>query len=117
MTNDYRYRLDNSRPRIKVTCPACGRPRKLVRYVDTQTGMFLADHVGKCDRIFKCGYHYTPSDYFRDHPWLNDSPSHRPVSLHINERISKPSFVERSRMVESMNRSRSSALFRFLSSL
>lgn len=117
MTNDYRYRLDNSRPRIKVTCPACGRSRKLVRYVDTHTGMFLADHVGKCDRIFKCGYHYTPSDYFRDHPWLNDITYHRPVSLRINERASQPSFVGRSRMVESVSRCQSSALFRFLSSL
>ena len=118
MINDYRYRLDNSRPRIKVTCPACGRSRKLVRYVNTQTGLFLADHVGKCDRIFKCGYHYTPSDYFRDHPWLNDITSHRPVSLHIiNEQLSQPSFIERSWMVESMNRSQSSSLFRFLSSL
>lgn len=114
--NDYRYRLDNSRPRIKVTCPACGRQKKLVRYIDTQTGRFLADHVGKCDRIFKCGYHYTPSDYFRDHPWLNDIASHRPVSLHINKQPSQPSFIERSRMVESMNRCQSSALFRFLSS-
>lgn len=117
MTNDYRYRLDNSRPRIKVTCPACGRPRKLVRYVHTQTGMFLADHVGKCDRIFKCGYHYTPSDYFRDHPWLKDITPYRQVSLRINERASQPSFIERSRMVESMDRCQSSALFRFLSSL
>lgn len=117
MTNDYRYRLDNSRPRIKVSCPACGRPRKLVRYVDTHTGMFLADHVGKCDRIFKCGYHYTPSDYFRDYLWLNNVTSYRPMSLRINERTSKPSFIERSQMVESMNRCQTSALFRFLSSL
>ena len=117
MTNDYRYRLDNTRPRIKVTCPACGRQKKLVRYVDTQTGRFLADHVGKCDRIFKCGYHYTPSDYFRDHPWLNDITSSRPVSLRISERTFHPSFIERNRMVESMSRCRSSALFRFLSSL
>lgn len=117
MTNDYRYRLDNSRPRIKVTCPACGRPRKMVRYVDTQTGMFLADHVGKCDRIFKCGYHHTPSDYFRDHPWRNDISYHRPMCLRINVQHPKPSFVERSQLVESMNRCQTSALFRFLSSL
>lgn len=117
MTNDYRYGLDNSRPRIKVTCPACGRPRKMVRYVDTQTGMFLVDYVGKCDRIFKCGYHHTPSDYFRDHPWLNDIISSRPVSLRISERTFHPSFIERNRMVESMSRCRSSTLFRFLSSL
>lgn len=117
MTNDYRYRLDNTRPRIKVTCPACGRQKKLVRYVDTQTGRFLADYVGKCDRIFKCGYLYTPSDYFRTHPWLNDITPYRQVSLRINERASQPSFIERSRMVESMDCCQSSALFRFLSSL
>lgn len=117
MINNYRYQLDNSRPRIKVSCPACGRSKKLVRYVDTQTGMFLADHVGKCDRIFKCGYHYTPSDYFRDHPWLNDISFHRLVSLRINEQILQPSFIERGRMVESMSRCLSSALFRFLGSL
>ena len=81
------------------------------------TGMSLADHVGKCDRIFKCGYHYTPSDYFRDHPWLNDITSYRQMSLRINERTSQPSFIERSQMVESMNRCQYLALFRFLSSL
>lgn len=117
MNVDYRYRLDNSRPRIKVTCPACGRAKKLVRYVDTQTGHFLADYVGKCDRIFKCGYHYTPSDFFRDHPWLNEIPSYRPVSYCINEQTSKPSFIERGRMIESMNCCQSSTLFRFLSSI
>jgi len=79
--------------------------------------MFLADHVGKCDRIFKCGYHYTPSDYFSDHPWLDDFSSHQPVSLRINEQTYQPSFIGQSRMVESMSRCQSSALFRFLSSL
>lgn len=117
MNRDYRYRLDASRPRIKMTCPACGRHKKLVRYVDTHTGLFLANHVGKCDRIFKCGYHYTPSDYFHDHPWLNDFPSNYPVSLRIKEHPSQPSFIEYSRMIESMNRCQSSTLFRFIGSL
>ncbi len=117
MNKDYRYRLDNTRPRIKVTCPVCGRAKKLVRYVDTFTGKFLSNYVGKCDRIFKCGYHYTPSEYFRDYPWLNDFSVHRPLSLRIKEHNTKPSFIEHSRMVESMNRCQSSTLFRFLCSL
>lgn len=116
MNRNYRYRLDSSRPRVKVTCPACGRTKKFVRYVDTSTGEYLADHVGKCDRIFKCGYHYTPSDYFRDNPWLNDSSAYRPVSLRIKEQMPRPSFIEHNRVIESMNRCESSALFRFLSS-
>lgn len=53
----------------------------------------------------------------RDHPWLNDITPYRQVSLRINEWASQPSFIERSRMVESMDRCQSSALFRFLSSL
>ena len=123
MTNDYRYRLDNTRPRIKVTCPACGRQKKLVRYVDTQTGRFLADHVGKCDRIFKCGYHYTPSDYFRNHPWLREASSWQSsTSLHQRapqrvEPIRKPSFIDTGLMNETVKHCQSSTLFQFLSSL
>lgn len=123
MNRDYRYRLDNSRPRIKVTCPACGRAKKLVRYVDTQTGQFLAEYVGKCDRIFKCGYHYTPADYFRDRPWLREVSSwqQQPSRLQpTHQRIEptrQPSFIEPNLVTESMNRCQSSALFRFLSSL
>ncbi len=39
-----------------------------MRYIDTDTGEHLADHVGRCNREDKCGYHYKPRDYFRDNP-------------------------------------------------
>lgn len=51
------------------TCPACGRHRCFVYYVNEE-GKALAQVVGRCDHQNKCGYHYKPSDFFRDHPSL-----------------------------------------------
>lgn len=72
-TNDYRYTLES--PRVtgrrqqKITCPQCGRKKCFVRYVDIRNQCrYLSDEVGKCDHQHSCGYHYRPSDYFRDHP-------------------------------------------------
>ena len=85
MYSDYRYMFDS--PRVtghrqqKAICPQCGR-KSFVRYVDTHDGYrYLNDNVGRCDHENSCGYHYTPHDYFQDHPWLMESKSpsqHRP---------------------------------------
>lgn len=50
----------------KGTCPQCGQRKRLRRYIDIETGQYLPDHVGVCDRIEKCGYKYTWYDYVRD---------------------------------------------------
>ncbi len=49
------------------TCPSCGGKRCFTLYVD-ETGEPLAENVGRCDHESSCGYHYSPKDYFRDHP-------------------------------------------------
>ena len=81
--SDYRYQLDD--PRItgrrkqKTTCPHCGRTRCFVRYVDTHDDFrYLNDQVGRCDHEQSCGYHYRPSEYFRDHPWLGEHKEDTP---------------------------------------
>lgn len=78
--SSYRYQLDD--PRItgrrkqKTTCPHCGRRRCFVRYVDIYDDFrYLSDRVGRCDHEQSCGYHYRPSEYFRDHPWLSQQKS------------------------------------------
>ena len=74
MNKEYRYQLESKRltghqPR-KLTCPHCGKKKCFVRYVDTKNGnQYVADTVGKCDHQHSCGYHYTPSDYYRDNQW------------------------------------------------
>ena len=34
--------------------------------MDTETGELLPEHVGRCNRADKCGYHYTPRQHFAD---------------------------------------------------
>jgi hypothetical protein len=56
-------------PSSRYRCPACNSAAKsFVRYIDTETGEQLADNVGRCGRVDKCGYHYPPRNYFRDNP-------------------------------------------------
>ena len=73
MNTDYRYQLETrkltGRRQQKTTCPSCGRKKCFVRYVDTKNGFqYIADEVGKCDHEHSCGYHYKPSDFFKEHP-------------------------------------------------
>ena len=35
--------------------------------------IYINDIVGKCNRLDKCGYHYTPHQYFTDNPWKRDN--------------------------------------------
>jgi len=53
--------------RSRYHCPACRHRRKtFTLYIDTQTGEPLNPAVGKCDRLDKCGYHYTPKQWFAE---------------------------------------------------
>lgn len=77
MNTKFRYQLDSpkvtGRQQQKSTCPQCGRKHCFVRYVDTQKGFsYLNDDVGRCDHEQSCGYHYKPSEFFHDHPWLKE---------------------------------------------
>lgn len=81
MNTDYRYQLESKRltghqPR-KVTCPHCGKKKCFVRYVDTRNNFcYVADGVGKCDHQHSCGYHYKPSEYYRDNQWAREPLAH-----------------------------------------
>ena len=81
MNTDYRYMLET--PRVtgrrqqKFQCPQCGRNKCFVRYVDTHNECcYVADEVGRCDHEHSCGYHYKPSEYYRDNAWLKEKVVH-----------------------------------------
>lgn len=70
MKKQYRYILERYKGKsTRYKCPQCGanRSKTFVRYVDTYTGLHVADDVGKCDRDDNCGHHYTPYQYFKEH--------------------------------------------------
>jgi hypothetical protein len=81
---DHKYQFEKYRnPASKHTCPACEHKRVFTRYIDTDTGEYLHSSVGRCDREDKCGYHYTPKQYFADNPdrkanYTPDIPSRAP---------------------------------------
>lgn len=64
----YKITLDKSS--IKYKCPSCGQKR-MVKYIFNETGEYIADNVGRCDREINCSYHYPPKDYYKDTPSFN----------------------------------------------
>lgn len=67
--NNYLYILEPYKGfQSRHRCPNCGQQRQFARYVDCNTGEYLSDLTGKCNRLDKCGYHYTPKQYFIDYP-------------------------------------------------
>lgn len=70
-----RYRSGGSN---RYTCPNCGRKKCFTRYIDIETGRYIADECGKCNHESRCGYHYPPRDYFRDHPGQSQTSSLQP---------------------------------------
>ena len=73
--NDFRYQLEKYRGRgSRYVCPQCGRKYTFTRYIDTHNNNeYVNERVGKCNRLDKCGYHYTPRQYFEDNPWRRDN--------------------------------------------
>lgn len=54
-------------PASRHTCPGCGGKRCFTLYID-ENGEPVHPTVGRCDHESACAYHYTPKEYFRDHP-------------------------------------------------
>ncbi|MDT9547426.1 MAG: DUF6371 domain-containing protein [Chlorobium phaeovibrioides] len=71
---------------IKHICPAC-KQRRFVRSVDSETGLYIADEVGRCDREDSCGYHLTPKEYFR---MRGQSPSIHSKQVRPRPSVSEP---------------------------
>ena len=49
------------------TCPECHSRNCFVRYV-TDDGEYLSNDVGRCNRESRCGYHFTPKEFFEINP-------------------------------------------------
>lgn len=68
----HRYQLERySGKASRHTCPQCGHKDEYTLYIDIATQRALDPKVGKCNRVDKCGYHYTPSQYFKDNPTVH----------------------------------------------
>jgi hypothetical protein len=55
----YQNTLDKSSK--KFSCPNCGK-RSFVRFVDNETGNYLTENYGRCDRETECKYYAQPTN-------------------------------------------------------
>lgn len=53
-------------------CPACHDKSSFARYLNGDTGEVIHPSVGRCNHESRCGYHYTPKEYYRDNPQLSE---------------------------------------------
>lgn len=88
----YRFTLEkyDRYKRNRYTCPSCGHKREFTRYIDTMGEFVFPEYVGKCNRINNCGYHYTPSDFFKENPDAlkkvsEENPSNQPTTVVFNK--------------------------------
>ena len=88
--SEYRYQLEKYRGRgTRYTCPKCRRKHTFTRYIDTyNNNIYINDNVGKCNRLDKCGYHYTPHQYFEDNPMKSDVCLFKTIGF-LNKQTSK----------------------------
>jgi len=42
----------------RFDCPRCNGKKTFTKYIDTETNDYLSDHVGRCNKIDKCEYHF-----------------------------------------------------------
>ena len=68
MTNNKPYLEKYHGKGSRHTCPACKQKQTFTYYIDPNTGEAINHTVGRCNREIKCGYHYTPREYFKDNP-------------------------------------------------
>ncbi len=81
----YQNTLDKSSK--KFICPNCGK-RTFVRFVETESGKYLAENFGRCDRESECRYYAHPVNekmYFRSFK----TPEIIPTSYISSEIMSK----------------------------
>ncbi|HEV8505444.1 MAG TPA: DUF6371 domain-containing protein [Chitinophagaceae bacterium] len=77
--SEYRWVLKPYQtPASKDTCPVCRKKRVFTRYIDTQTGELLPEHVGRCDRENNCGYHKTPKQFFEENKSFAPARNYKP---------------------------------------
>ena len=124
--SDYRFHLQKYKQGSKTVCPKCGRKSCFTRYIDGNARITFPNHVGKCDHINSCGYHYTPKEYFQDNPTAkevmieqnnrDDTPSRavKPIVKPLSTSVPQTSYLPFDWVNQSMQRFDINPLYRYL---
>jgi len=101
----------------RYTCPECGHKKCFSRYIDTENVIAFPNYVGRCDREQKCGYHFTPKEYFEQNP---DRKELLQKQTFVTQKSRTPppsiSYIDDIWVEQSMSHYSENKLFQFLSS-
>lgn len=100
------------------TCPNCHRKRCFSKYIDTEKRIQFPDYVGRCDHEQKCGYHFTPRDYFERNPSEKKKLSEDNFRSYTPIKEVEPkatSYIDLDIVNQSLQRYPDNKLFQFLS--
>jgi hypothetical protein len=69
---DFKYKLDHTAK--KFTCPSCSK-RTFTKYIYAESGDYVADEFGRCDRENNCAHHRNPMEdsSFKPKPQIKKS--------------------------------------------
>ena len=103
------------------TCPNCDKPKCFSREFDTETGEFVADHVGICNRKDRCGYKYSAWDFIKDNPEYNKGKNFTPKSSYtvpkIETETKPPTYIDKGLFTSTLGFRESNTLHRWLVNL
>ena len=68
------------------TCPSCETIHSFTLYLNGDTHEPIHRTVGICNRATKCGYHYTPKQYFMDNPDSKKTSKHSSNTTNVEMR-------------------------------
>mgnify|MGYP003264603413 CR=1 FL=1 len=100
------------------TCPNCHRQRCFSKYIDTEKQILFPEYVGRCDHEQKCGYHFTPRDYFEQNPAEKEKLSDSTFRSHVPVKVVQPattSYIDLDIVNQSLRGYPVNKLFQFLS--
>lgn len=113
--NNFRFSLERylgGNSRYVCPNPECGK-KEFTRYIDNDTGEYIDETVGICNRIVNCGYHKTPKMFFSE---SNFTPNYYTIKRRASKRAETAiSFVDEDLLLKSLqDENKRCNLFKFL---
>lgn len=119
----------------RFTCPGCGFKHSFARYKG-ESGEYLSETVGRCNRESKCGYHKKPKEHFAENQlqigkkkrfrqsktkaatnYLSTIKNGSQLSSEAFARLKKPDYIERSVLLKTLRNYEQNSFARFLLNL